>query len=146
MNPCFVEFTIASEEQFRQLEAVVTALCEAKRANLFAPETDWLAFFDTKARSYFWNPTETELKDWKQRWFATPVERRWHDRSLQTPWDFGSMIEAFENGEYELLGCRRVDQPTARLEFNPYSFPYGGTGCMKALIEAFGHQVTTVVD
>ena len=137
MTSYFVEFAIASEEQFRQLEAVVNALCEAKRANLFPPEDYWLAFFDTKARSSFWFPTEAEPKD---------LEQRWHDPSLETPWDFGSMIEAFKNGEYELLGCCRISDQSARLEFNPYSSPYGGAGCMKALVAAFGHQVTAVSD
>lgn len=146
MNPCFVEFAIASEEQLRQLEAVVAALRGAKRMESFPPEDYWLAFFDAKATSSFWQPTEAELKDWEQRWLATPVEQRWHDQSLETPWDFASMLEAFENGEYELLGCRRVSNETARLEFEPYSFPYGGTDCMTALIEAFGHQVTAVLD
>ncbi|MBW4472219.1 MAG: hypothetical protein KME45_17710 [Stenomitos rutilans HA7619-LM2] len=56
------------------------------------------------------------------------------------------MIEAFENGEYELLGRRRLSHQIARLEFSSYSSPYGGTGCMQALIEAFGHQVTSILD
>jgi hypothetical protein len=82
MNLCFVEFAIASEEQFRQLEAVVAALCEAKKTNLFPPAAYWLDFFDAKATSFFWHPTEPEFKDWKRRWFATPVEERWNEQTL----------------------------------------------------------------
>jgi hypothetical protein len=146
MNLCFVEFAIASEEQFRQLEAVVAALCEAKKTNLFPPAAYWLDFFDAKATSFFWHPTEPEFKDWKRRWFATPVEERWNEQTLETPWDFDSMIGAFEDGDYELLGCHRLSDTVARLNFSPYGSPYGGTGCMQALIEAFGHQVTSVLD
>jgi len=146
MNGFFVEFAITNETQFKQLEAVVLALCEAKRTDEFPPDAYWLAFFDAKAQAHFWHPTEAELKDWEQRWSATPVKQRWHDPSLKTPWDFGSMIGAFENGDYELIGCRRISDAVARLEFDPYGSPYGGTGCMQALIEAFGHQVTSVSD
>jgi hypothetical protein len=56
------------------------------------------------------------------------------------------MIGAFEDGDYELLGCHRLSDTVARLDFKPYGSPYGGTGCMQALIEAFGHQVTSVLD
>jgi hypothetical protein len=84
------------------------------------------------------------LKDWERRWFSTPVPERFTDTSLETPWDFGSMIDAFRNGEYDLLGCRRLTATAGRLEFDPHAWPYGGTGCMRALIEAFGHRVVRV--
>lgn len=52
------------------------------------------------------------------------------------------MIDAFRNGDYDLLGCRRASLRIGRLAFEPFGWPYGGTGCMRALIEAFGHRVT----
>ncbi|UBF24818.1 hypothetical protein K9N68_24645 [Kovacikia minuta CCNUW1] len=88
---------------------------------------------------------EEEQKDWQRRWFSTPVEQRFTDPSLETPWDFSSMIGAFEEGDYELLSCHRISNEVGCLEFEPHGFPFGGTGCMKALIEAFGHRIIDVI-
>lgn len=52
------------------------------------------------------------------------------------------MLRAFEDGEFELLACRKATERLAYLEFDPLAFPYGGTGCMKQLIVAFGFRVT----
>lgn len=54
------------------------------------------------------------------------------------------MIESFKDGEYELLSCEMISDETARINYNPFAFPYGGTDCMKALIEAFGFEVTGI--
>jgi hypothetical protein len=51
------------------------------------------------------------------------------------------MIDCFMNGEYELIACRLIDANIGVLEFFPFSYPYGGTGCMKALIEAFDFKI-----
>jgi hypothetical protein len=141
-KPAFVEFEVASEERFQRLGAVVRAIAEAKGSDDFHDDDYWLTFFDEAARSHFWWPTPEDLQDWRRRWFDTPVERRFTDPSLVTPWTLGSLIDAFRNGEYDLLGCRRVDDRAARLEFEPWAWPYGGAGCMRALVEAFGHRVT----
>jgi hypothetical protein len=138
----FVEFEVANEESYVRLEGVVHALTEAKRSNDFHDDAYWLEFFDTEARSHFWWPSDEQRQDWSRRWGATPVERRLSDPSLVTPWEFGSMIDALRDGEYELVGCRRIDHRTRRLELCPWSWPYGGTECIRALVEAFGHRVT----
>jgi hypothetical protein len=146
MSAFFIRFRISSDEQFRQLETVFAALQAAKQGNSFQAENDWLSFFDTKARSYFWFPNEEEAKDWEQRWLSTSIKQRFTAPSLKTPWDFYSMIEAFEDGDYELLACQRISDEVGCLEFEPFGFPFGGTECMKALIEAFGHRIIDVVD
>ena len=97
--------------------------------------------FDQHVLAHFWWPSEQERQDHWQRWWATPVPQRFTDLTLQTPWDFESMIDSFLNGEYELVSCRLLTSDTAVLEFLPFCFPYGGTGCMKALVEAFDFQV-----
>ena len=56
-------------------------------------------------------------------------------------WMFGSMIDAVSNGDFDLLDCRPVAPGIARIEFDPHGWPYGGKGCMKALIESFGFRV-----
>jgi hypothetical protein len=89
------------------------------------------------AMAHFWSPTPEELADWQKRWFSTPVPQRWTDTNLKTPWIFSSMIEAFYDGEYDLIACERISDSEGQLTFFPEAYPYGGTGCMKALIEAF---------
>jgi hypothetical protein len=65
---------------------------------------------------------------------------------LQSIWDFGSMIEAFHKGVYNLLRITRTSDNTGALRFEALAYPYGGTGCMRALIECFGRIVTGKVD
>jgi hypothetical protein len=97
--------------------------------------------FDQHILAHFWWPSEQERQDYWQRWWATPVPQRFADPTLQTPWNFESMIDSFLNGEYELVSCRLLTSDTAVLEFLPFGFPYGGTGCMKTLVEVFDFQV-----
>ena len=56
------------------------------------------------------------------------------------------MIGALEDGEYELVSCQLVSIDRARMKFNPLAHPFGGSGCMRALIEAFGFQVVKDYD
>ena len=56
------------------------------------------------------------------------------------------MIDAFQNGEYELRGCELAGPNNGRLEFFALAYPYGGVGCMVALIEAFGFKVSGIQD
>jgi hypothetical protein len=137
-----VEFEVADKDRFRRLSAVFDALRAAKVADEWRDDDYWLGFFDAEARSRFWLPTPAEQEDWNRRWFSTPVPQRFTDPSLVTPWDFGSMIDAFRNGDYDLLACEQLSERVGRLSFDPHGWPYGGTGCMRALVEAFGHRVT----
>lgn len=142
MSDFSVEFEVSGEESYRRLDAVITALASAKRDEDFRDDTYWLAYFDETERSRFWWPTPSEREEWRRRWQAAPVALRLSDPSFRPPaWDFGSMIDAFRNGDYDLLGCRRQSPHVGRLEFEPHGWPYGGTGCMRAVIEAFGHRV-----
>jgi hypothetical protein len=144
MSGFYVEFQIESEAGFAKLAALYAALQEAKANDDWKNDEYWLKFIDEGARKHFWWPTEAESEEWRKRWFSTPIEKRFSDPSLQTKWEFASMIEAFRNGDYELLACRRSSQERARIEFDPYGHPYGGTGCMRGLVEAFGQRVIEV--
>jgi len=142
MADIFVEFEIVNDDRFSRLVAVFNALRVAKQSDEWRDDDYWLAFFDEQARSHFWWPTAAEMEDWNRRWFSTPVPERFTDPALATLWDFGSMIDAFQSGEYDLLACERRTDRIGRLSFEPHGWPYGGSGCMTALIEAFGHKVT----
>jgi hypothetical protein len=147
MDPLAVEFEIADPGRFELLRTVFNALRAAKAAGNFTEDhSGWVVYFDDAARSAFWWPTQAETDEWLKRWNETPVEQRLHDPSLHRPWDFESMIDAFANGEYDLGECKRVNETTGRLTFYEHAFPFGGSGCMRALIEAFGHRVTRDYD
>lgn len=137
----FIEFEIDDSKRFDMLATVFSALRAAKQSDSFPDEKHWLTLFDGLALSYFWWPTEKEMQDWEQHWYSTPMSQRFTDPSLKTPWHFGSMLDAFWEGEYTLVACQRLAENLGRLEFIPYAGPYGGTDCMKALVEAFGFRV-----
>ncbi len=142
-----VSFVLANLRRFGMLQRVFDALCEAKKDDAIdADDESWRSFFDDDALTYFWNPTPEELADWIQRWEATPVERRFTDVTLKTPWDFSSMIDAFHHGEYNLLRLSPTSENTGAIVFEALAYPYGGTGCMHALIECFGGIVTGEVN
>lgn len=147
MGDFYVEFAVASDQGYQRLDAVVAALAVAKRTDDFKDDAHWLPYFNSEERSRFWWTTEAELREWSQRWEAAPVDRRLSDPAFQPPaWDFGSMIDAFRNGDYDLLGCQLRSPQVGRLEFEPFGRPLGGKGCMRALIEAFGHRVIAESD
>ena len=144
LSDFYVEFEIASDASFRKLSEVCAALVTAKTRDDWKDDPYWLAFFDDEARKTFWWPTEAALKDWERRWLSTPLETRWTDPSLKTKWTFRSLIDAFRNGDYALLRCRRTSEDRGQIEFDPYGWPYGGTECMRVLAESFGHRVVNV--
>ncbi len=138
-----VQFELASSERFDLLHAVFVALRDAKSGNFTdAEDPYWKAFFDPDSLNFFWWPTPMELQEWQQLWVSTPHELRLTESKLQKPWDFASMIDAFESGDYDLIELRRIDSGAGLLLFDPRGFPFGGTGCMRALIECFGGVVT----
>jgi hypothetical protein len=53
------------------------------------------------------------------------------------PWDLEEMISGMLDREWELSACRLLTLGTAIVEFWPHSYPFGGTACLHALIEAF---------
>jgi hypothetical protein len=142
VKPCFVEFAVGDMARFDTLCAAFAAVKHDKDADSWRAEEDWLEVFDDVALAHFWWPTAEERNAFWARWEAAPVPQRFADPSLQPPsWDFLSMIEAFQDGEYTLLACRLVEEDRARLEFDPEAYPYGGTGCFHMLIQAFGFRV-----
>ena len=143
-----LDFELDDAERFTKLQTVFAALKTAKERDLAGehfpdPEDEyWRTLFDERSLQHFWWPTPDELADWTRRWQAAPVATRHTDPSLQTPWGFSSMIDSFWSGEYDLISIDRTSDTAGRLQFNPHACPYGGTGCMRALIESFGGVVT----
>jgi hypothetical protein len=55
-------------------------------------------------------------------------------------WPLEDILECILRGEYELLGVEFADN-CGRLLYNPFSFPFGGTDSIKAIVEVFGLRV-----
>lgn len=143
----YVEFAVTNENRFKDLQKVFDQLKSDKDEDNMGDDPEpYLVLFDEQARNYFVWSTPEEDALWLKRWFATPIATRWTDKSLYRGWDFGSMIEAFRNGEYELLSCKMLGSNVARLSFYAYAYPYGGTGCLQALVESFGFTVLMIDD
>ncbi|MGH2502535.1 MAG: hypothetical protein ACRDID_08485 [Ktedonobacterales bacterium] len=141
-EPCFVEFAVNDDDRFAALSTVFEAIKHDKDSEEFRDDADWLEFLDDAALSHFWWPTAAEYAAHTERWQAASVDQRFQDPSLTPPsWDFSSLFMAFADGEYELISCRRTAEDRARLEFDPYAYPYGGTGCMRMLIQAFEFHI-----
>jgi hypothetical protein len=142
----YVEFSVHDKDRFASLCKVFDALKSDKESGSFRNDDEWRALFDSESLSHFWWPTNEELDAFTKKWEAMPWQERATSPELQTSWDFDSMIDAFKDGEYELQSCRMVAPDKARFEFFALAWPYGGTACMKALLEAFGFKVTAEDD
>jgi hypothetical protein len=142
----FVEFLISSPERFSALQRVFAELKHDKDANDWRSTEELLEFFDTESRGhFFWPPDDVRiqlLEDLKTR----PILEIPTEQASGQTWDFDSLEDAFVNGEYNLLSCEIVGEGKARLNFYALAYPYGGVGCMVALIEVFSGVVTGIED
>ena len=142
----FIEFTVHSPARFSALQRVFAELKRDKDAGDWRSSDELFQLFDAESLSHFYFPDNDErlqrLEDLRTRpMIITPIEH-----AAGEIWDFDSLIDALMNGEYELQSCEMVDPTQARLNFYSLAYPYGGVGCMVALIEAFGFTVTGIED
>jgi hypothetical protein len=159
-SPCFIDFWVKDQERFQDLSHAFEILKQEKLQQLavmFREEdgetennkeqtlqklVDTLFdLFDEQALAHFWWPSQQERDAYWKQWRTTPVPQRSTDPTINHTWDFESMVDCLMNGEYELVSCSLWTSDRGVLEFSPFAFPYGGTGCMKALVEAFDFEV-----
>jgi len=142
----FVEFSISSPERFAALRRVFAELKRDKDADDWRSEEELLKVFDAEALSHFyWPPDDVRRQRLEDLW-ARPIIETPKEHATGLTWDFDSLMDAFVNGEYNLLSCEMVDDRKARLNFYALAYPYGGVGCMVALVEAFSGVVTGIED
>ncbi|UUO07003.1 hypothetical protein M4951_01510 [Blastopirellula sp. J2-11] len=142
----YVDFTIASLDRFTAMKRVFDVFKHDKDAEDWRPNEELLEFFDEESLAkFYWPPDDLRQKrteDLRTR----PVAIIPTDQATELQWDFDSLIDAFVNGEYNLIRCELVRGNHARLSFYALAYPYGGVGCMVALIEAFDGVVTGIED
>lgn len=141
MEYCYIKFTIANAAAMKALCAIFDDLKTQKANGTLQPDAKWKSYFTNEQLRTFWSPSPEELAAWQRVWDATPVPARFTDPKLSTPWCFDSMLEAIQNGEYELVEIRQIDNDQACLDFDPQAYPFGGAESLQALIESFGHKV-----
>lgn len=144
--PEFIEFIVNSPERFQALRRVFLELKRDKDADEWRTTEMLLLFFDEESLRYFYWPASDERKRRLEDLRTRPVTETPTEQATGTKWDFDSMVDAFVNGEYELCDCEMYAPDKARLTFNALAYPYGGVGCMVALVESFGMTVTGIDD
>jgi hypothetical protein len=143
----YIEFKIHDDDGYERLKAVVEKLQMEKEQGTLNPSAErWKILFGEEALKNFWWPTKAEFEAYQQLYFSIPAAERAVHPSLQTPWDFESMIDAIKNGDYQLTGCTRQGDSTARLGFRPFGHPYGGSESLQELVKCFGHEILEVHD
>lgn len=60
-------------------------------------------------------------------------------------WDFGSTVDAIAGAEFDIKGVVSAGGGHY-LMFDPASYPFGGTGCLVALLESLGNEVVSIND
>jgi hypothetical protein len=99
-------------------------------------EEEIFDLLDEQALLHFWWPSKEENDAYWRRWQDLPRKQQKIDPLLKGPWDFSSMVESILTGEYKFVSCQLLAPDRGVLVFLPYSFPYGGSGAIQALIEA----------
>ena len=146
-QPCFIQFEVANVEALERLTTIVAAFQADKSEGNGRSAEEWASAFLPNELNTFWHPDDRERQAWDTYWFSTPLPERHRPEMPTPPWHFGSMLEAvIENGDYDLIGIRTLQNGEGRLEYNPHGDTYGGTGALRALVRAFGHRVIGMDD
>jgi hypothetical protein len=145
MHTCYVEFNPKDSISLRRSIDFFELIKSSKNQDEPPDEAQLANFLSDAEQSYFWNPTPQEQAAWSKEWFSTPIPIRHSPQMLLPEWQFGSMLEAFWQGDYA-LGSIQDNARQYVLTFSPNGYPFGGTGCMVAMLESFGHEVTGIED
>lgn len=142
----FIEFSIHSPERFAALQRAFAELKHDKNADTWRPRSELMKCFDAESLRHFHWFDEKERTLRLEELRTRPIAIAPTEESTGQAWDFDSLIFAFRNGEYMLVDCEMTEGEKGRLTFSAFSDPYGGVGCMVALVEAFGCNVTGIDD
>lgn len=141
MKASMIDFHYENLERFADLTRVIAALHEAKMTEDCHDEEYWLSFFDESARNYFWNPTEQDIIEWRRCWKASSVTAQLSGVDTTIRWTFSNIIDSILTGRFDVVGCYRINEDSARIELSHYTNSTGGICSFAALIRAFGFEV-----
>lgn len=139
-----VNFRVDRQDLFPHLVAVFDALKLAKATEDFGSLEQWHLLLPTEASTHFHWPSEIELQEAASIRASHPVIITAPEDALGMEWDFASLLDAVQNGEYSLIEISKTTETTAELRIDPEAYPYGGIGAFVALVEAHGMFVLGV--
>lgn len=143
MDFCSIEFAAINAEALTRTRTLFEQVRLSKEKGQPLGDAAFSSALSDAERSFFWTPSKEERAEWNAVWFATPVPER--HRMPRPQWDMGSMLDSLADGEYVLIGIEERDG-SQHLLFDPQAYPFGGTGCMTAFLECFGHAIISVND
>lgn len=145
MDYFYVEFEPKDSESLYRSVGLFRMIKAAKETDEVVNNQPFVTYLTDVERAYFWNSSPEEAKEWHDEWFSTPIKIRHSPKMLSPKWDLESMLEAFWNGDYDLVAIQEQHGKHC-LMFDPHGHPYGGTSCMVAFLECFGHSVVGMDD
>lgn len=123
---CYIEFDFSEELYFNDLKSVFEKLKMSGYNSIQRDDQYWLDSFPEYAvtKHFF---LDSDLKpDYKT---AEQSDNNWH---------FYSLIELLHiNYEIEYIDIRLISSNKGLLEYDPYSYPYGGVDGLITLVKSF---------
>lgn len=134
--PLYVEFRVHDPSRLAGLCRIVDAIAEAKEREQFPEPEAWKELVDEQTLV----------------WFVQPGTGGAAGAGGDSPgassgvggsgrWPFRNVFETLGHVEYVPVACRLITEGVGRIEFEPWAFPYGGTGSLHALIRSFGFEL-----
>lgn len=132
---CFIEFDITENTNFDDLRLAFDAFKMAK--NMEEPQSDsfWISIFPDYALEHF-------------SFLKSDIQPNFKTANIDNPfiWHFYSLTELLSvNYEIEYLDCFKLSDHKGRLEYYPYSYPYGGITGLVVFLKAF-NCIPTFID
>ena len=132
---CYIEFKISDYEKFNDLKKVFELFKTAKNNQEPKSEKFWLENFPKYVIEKF-----CFLKTDLQPNFTTTEK-------TEFSWYFFGLIDLLEKDyEIEYVSCIEIDKETGRLEYDPYSYPYGGITGLVTFVNSFECKPTKIDD
>lgn len=132
---CYIEFEIDDYEKFNYLKHTFELLKAIK--NNQEPQSDqfWINKFPKYVLEKFYF-LESDLKPS----FETSKREKFN-------WHFYALIELLEtNYEIEYVSCIEIEKNKGKMEYSPYSYPYGGIDGLVIFINSFGCKPIKIDD
>lgn len=128
MNPqnCYIKFDFSEDVNFNDLKSVFEKLKTSRNNAIQRDDQYWLNSFPEYAVTKY-TFLDSDIKpDYKT---AEPSDNNWH---------FYSLIELlYVHYEIESIDIRLLSSNTGVLEYDPYSYPYGGVDGLITLVKSF---------
>lgn len=123
---CYLEFDFFEDINFEDLKFTFEKIKYSKNNSIEKEDNYWLENFPKYSIEKFWFLDSDFKPDFKT---AEKTEFNWH---------FYSLIELLSvNYEIEYTDLKKVDSNKGLLEYNPYSYPYGGIDGIVMFIKSF---------